>query len=292
MPSTLAIFSFSPLINLVGVLICGAVSVICAFLSKSSGHAPVWMDVPALHLIGFRDPEASLFSAGCTASAILLLFSGAMYHMLIHACQSRHQVPQKHDGAARFLNLASFSFHAVACIALSVQACCPVQSDIVHTYFGYSALNDKTRFHQAAAACWWISAALHEVLFIVALFVSPALSFMRRLKTFKLRVALVSLSLVCCAVSHIATIPASKVVTGLTTHQVNTTTICSMWISASAFVAALLLQSWESALILERIGIHPLLFGSSSTKRDNNSEQSVGLTSTKTVEDEEEAHSA
>jgi len=67
-----------------------------------------------------------------------------------------------------------------------------------------------------------------------------------------------------------------------------------MWVSAAALVLALVFQSWEAARILERIGIHPLLFGSARTNRNSDDEQSVGLTSEKALgeEKDEDEHSA
>ena len=255
----LAIFSLLPLVNAVAVLIAACVAGVCAFLSRYMGHVPQWMLFPPIMMSGYVEPESVIYSSGLTVVGVALVFCQTLYFLLLRAMLQRDWAPTNKNLPLRFANVCSFAFSASGAVSLAAQAVVPVQSNVLYTFFDYVDVEQNTLIHQAAAACWWMSEAVHWVLDFVVQKRSSQLSLLRRYRSFLVKYAFVLLGLVSGILGFVLkpSLPAPKSRVLAFFHAAN---FCS-WFSAVSFFVAYLLQSWQSAVLLDHLGIRSFVFG-------------------------------
>jgi len=269
----LAIFSVLPMVNAVTVIIAGVVTGVCAFLSRVSDHVPDWMTIPPIMMSGFMVPESVIYSSGFTIVAIGLLFSQSLLFLLRRAMLHRDWKPEDRNLTLRFVNICEYSFSVVSAMALIAQAVVPVQENVLFTFFDYVEVQQNTITHETATACWWLGEAVHWILNFFVEKRSPQLSVLRQHRSFIIKFIFVALGIVCGIVGAFLTpdLPAPKSTIMLYFHITN---LC-WWVSAASFFAAYFVQSWQSATILDLLGIRSFVFGTLSAHKNIRTESSA-----------------
>ena len=263
----LAIFSVLPVINAVTVILAGVVIGLCAFLSRASGHIPDWMIIPPLMMSGNNPPESVIYSSGFTIVAVGLFFSQFLLFLLRRAMLHRDIKPTDKNYPLRFLNVCEFSFSVAAIIALVVQAVIPVQKNVLYTFFDFDGIvvEQDTLTHETAAACWWLGEAVHWILNFILEKRSPQLSIFRKYRSFIFKYAFAAIGIICGCISMFAKpdLPAPKSKVLMYFHVTN---LC-WWASAVCFFITYFVQSWQSASLLDHLGIRSFVFGTLSNNR-------------------------
>jgi len=261
----LAIFSVLPVVNAVTVVIAGVVIGICAFLSRVFGHVPAWMTVPPIMMSGYIVPESVIFSSGFTVVGIGLIFCQSLLYLLRRAMLQRDWKPTDKNLTLRFLNITEYSFSIVSCLALIAQAVVPVQENVLYTFFDYVEVEKNTVTHETAAACWWLGEAVHWVLNFIVEKRSPQLSIIRRYRSFKIKYCFVVFGIICGLIGMFVkpSLPAPKSSVMMYFHVTN---LC-WWVSTVSFFVTYFIQSWQSAILLDHLGIRSFVFGSLNTHR-------------------------
>ena len=222
----LAVFSVLPLVNACAVVLAGCVVAVCAFLSRYLGHIPEWMLFPPIMMSGYLPPDSVIYSSGLTVVSVALFFCQTLLFLMTRA----------------------------------------MQNNVLYTFFDYVDVEQSTVIHESAAACWWISEAVHWVLAFVVEKRSEQLSLLRRnRRSFVVKYAFVLLALVAGGLAMVLkpTLPAPKSTVSRYFHATN---FC-WWFSAAAFFVAYFAQSWQSAALLDHLGIRSFVFGSLRSTR-------------------------
>lgn len=262
----LAVFSVLPLVNACAVILAGCVVGVCAFLSRYLGHIPEWMLFPPIMMSGYVPPESVIYSSGLTVVAVALFFCQTLLFLLTRAMLQRDWAPNNKNLPLRFVNICAYSFSVAGAISLLVQAVVPVQNNVLYTFFDYVDVEQNTVIHESAAACWWISEAMHWILAFIVEKRSEQLSLLRRnRRSFVVKYVFVLLALVAGGLAMVLkpTLPAPKSTVSRYFHATN---FC-WWFSAAAFFVAYFTQSWQSAAILDHLGIRSFVFGSLRSTR-------------------------
>jgi len=261
----LAIFSVLPVVNAVMVAVAACVIAVCAFLSRVFGHVPDWMTIPPIMMCGYLVPESVIYSGGLTVVAVGLIFCQSLLFLLRRAMLQRDWKPDDKNLVLRAMNLFDYSFSIVACLALIVQAVVPVQENILYTFYDYVKPTDDTVTHETAASCWWLAESTHWILNLIVESRSSQLSVLRRFNSFSFKVAFIAIGIVS-GISGVfikPTLPAPKSTVSLYFHATN---FC-YWVSTVSFFIAYFVQSWQSAIILDHLGIRSFVFGSLPSTR-------------------------
>jgi len=261
----LAIFSVLPVINAVTVIIAGGVMGVCAFMSRAADHVPDWMTIPPIMMSGFMVPESVIYSSGFTVVAVGLLFSQTLLFLLRRAMLQRDWKPDDRNLTLRFVNICEYSFSVVSAMALVAQAVVPVQENILFTFFDYVDVEQNTVTHETATAIWWLGEAVHWILNFVVEKQSAQLSIIRRYRSFVVKFVFVAIAIICGIVGAFLkpSLPAPKSSILLYFHITN---LC-WWASAVAFFVAYFVQSWQSAILLDHLGIRSFVFGTLSAHK-------------------------
>jgi len=255
----LAIYSLLPVVNAATVFIAAAVLGVCAFLARAYSHVPSYMAIPPIMLSGYVLPESVIYSSGFCIVAVGLLYSQTLM-FLLRRLLIVAGVKENESSMHRVLNWFEYVISVVSIVSLVVQAVIPVQDNVLYTFFGYVERTQNTNLHESATICWWVSEALHWVFNFIVEKRSPQLSILRRYKSFKAKFVFVGIAIVCGLVTLISKAPLH------TTNQeamliFNIQNLC-WWISAAAFFMGYFIQSWQSAIILDHLGIRSFVFGS------------------------------
>jgi len=261
----LAIFAVLPVVNAITVIIAGVVIAVCAFMSRYSEHVPDWMTIPPIMMSGFMTPESVIYSSGFTVVAVGLFFSQTLLFLLRRAMLQRDWKPDDRNLLLRFVNICEYSFSVVACMALVAQAVVPVQENVLFTFFNYVEVEPNTTTHENATAIWWLGEAVHWILNFVVEKQSPQLSIIRRYKSFIVKFAFVAIAIICGVVGAFLEpeLPAPKSTILLYFHITN---LC-WWASSVSFFIAYFVQSWQSAILLDHLGIRSFVFGTLSSNK-------------------------
>jgi len=261
----LAIFSVLPVVNAVTVIIAGVVIGVCAVLSRIGGHVPDWMEIPPIMMSGFMVPESVIYSSGFTVVAVGLLFSQSLLFLLRRAMLQRDWKPDDRNLPLRFVNICEYSFSVVAAMALVAQAVVPVQENVLYTFFDYVDVEQNTVTHETATAVWWLGEAVHWILNFVVENQSAQLSILRRYRSFLVKFAFVAIGIICGIIGAFLkpNLPAPKSSILLYFHITN---LC-WWASTVSFFIAYFVQSWQSAILLDHLGIRSFVFGTLATHR-------------------------
>jgi len=269
----LAIFSVLPLVNAVTIVIAGIVIGICAFLSRAFGHIPDWMTIPPIMMTANNLPESVIYSSGFTVVGIGLFFSQSLLFLLRRAMLQRDWKPSDKNLVLRFINISEYSFSVVCVLALVVQAVVPVQDNVFNTFFGYVEVEKNTLTHETATACWWLGEALHWILNFIVEKKSMQLSILRRYRSFYIKFAFALLAIICGFIGMFASpkLPAPQSSVLLYFHVTN---FC-WWASTVCFFLSYFVQSWQSAILLDHLGIRSFVFGTLSGHRHIPGDNSV-----------------
>jgi len=255
----LAIFSVLPVVNAAMVAIAGFVIALCAFLSRVFDHIPQWMQIPPIMMVGYLVPESVIYSGGLTVVAIGLIFCQSLIFLLRRAMLHRDWKPTDRNLTLRFFNVCEYSFSVVSALALIVQAVIPVQENVLYTFYDYVETEKNTVTHETAAACWWLAEAVHWILCLVVESVSSQLSLLRRYDSFKIKYVFVAIGLIVGVAGLFLrpNLPAPKSTVSFYFHATN---FC-YWVSSVSFFIAYFTQSWQSAALLDHLGIRSFVFG-------------------------------
>jgi len=261
----LAIFSVLPVVNAATVAIAGVVIGTCAFLSRAFDHIPEWMIFPPIMMSGYMVPESVIYSSGFTVVAIGLIFSQSLLFLLRRAMLQRDWKPDDKNLTLRFINIAEFSFSLVSAVALIVQAVVPVQENVLYTFFDYVEVEQNTVTHETATACWWVGEAVHWILNYIVEKKSLQLSILRKYTSFRVKFGFALLGIICGLLGVFVkpTLPAPKSSILMYFHVTN---LC-WWISTVCFFLSYFLQSWQSAILLDHLGIRSFVFGTLSSHK-------------------------
>jgi len=256
----LAVFSILPILNAAACVIAGVSIALCAFLSRVFSHIPDWMTIPPIMMIGNNVPENVIYSGGLTVVAILLMFCQCLMFLLRRAMLQRDWKPADKNLTLRFINVSEFSFSIVACLALIVQAVVPAQENVLYTFYDFVTVEDNTITHETAAACWWLGEALHWILNFIVEKRSLQLSILRQRRSFWTKFGFVALAIIAGIFGMFLKpkLPAPKSTVSFYFH---TTHFC-WWLSSVCFFLAYFVQSWQSATLLDHLGIRSFVFGS------------------------------
>jgi len=223
------------------------------------------MIFPPIMMSGYMVPESVIYSSGFTVVAIGLIFSQSLLFLLRRAMLQRDWKPTDRNLGLRFANICEFSFSVVAGLALIYQAVVPVQETILYTFFDFVTVEQTTVRHETAAACWWLAEAVHWILNYIVEKFSSQLSILRRYKSFRAKFVFVAIALGSGILGMFLkpTLPAPKSTVSLYFHSTN---FC-YWVSSVCFFLAYFAQSWQSASLLDHLGIRSFVFGTLTTSK-------------------------
>jgi len=247
------------MVNAITCAIAAVVIGLCAFLSRVFGHVPEWMSIPPIMMSGYMVPESVFYSSGFTVVAIGLLFSQSLLFLLRRAMLQRDWKPTDKNLTLRFLNISEYSFSVVAALAMIVQAVVPVQENVLYTFFDYVEVEKNTVTHETATACWWLGEAVHWILNFIVEWRSAQLSILRRYRSFLVKFAFAGIAIICGLIGMFLkpNLPAPK--SSVMMYFV-VTNLC-WWASTVGFFICYFVQSWQSAILLDHLGIRSFVFG-------------------------------